>query len=425
MKPADRVRTKALAVLAERLPGHQPVEAVAKRNRTSKTFDLGAGVRHLSQAVGPQHYLDGSQWEEIDLAFQDRAAGLVSDKAACVVTVFKDRIGWRHESRAGGWWAEIELIEVDGKKPKIKKAKENETSILFPDVADGVEIEIVLLREGAEAFKNLTRPAELAWRITQSANSQARINTNPKGKDAAGDALEMVASFTDGIYRERWTGRVSKIVDLASRRKAWTDKAALPVRVDASITEDVVAGADDGHERNGFGWYNVGGVNNFGTISITSLSIFNAGIRFQTLAIPAGATITAASLSLNITSDGGATGKLYADDVDDAAAWSASNRPSGITKTTATVNINPSGTGIQAFDVLTVVQEVFGRGGWASGNDVRFGIFRDGYGAVAFEAYEAVGTNEPQLDITYTTGGGGGGSIPVFMNHYRQQGICG
>lgn len=27
--------------------------------------------------------------------------------------------------------------------------------------------------------------------------------------------------------------------------------------------------------------------------------------------------------------------------------------------------------------------------------------------------------------VYYTAGGGGGASIPVFMNHYRQQGICG
>lgn len=423
MKPADRVKSKALAVLAGRLPGRQPVEAIAKRKRTSKTFDLGAGVRHLSQTVGPQHYLDGSQWEEIDLAFADRAAGLVSDKAAGVVTVFKNRIGWRHESRSGGWWSEIELIEVDGKKPKVKKPKENETSVLFPDVADGVEVEIVLLREGAEAFKNLTRPTELAWRITQSANSQARINTDPKGKDAAGDALEMVASFERGIYRERWTGRVSKIVDAASRRKGWTDKASLPVRVDASITENVVAGADDGTERSGV-WNGANTYLVFGTQAITSTYIYHAGIRFQSLAIPAAATVTAATLTLNITSNSAtAVGKLYADDVDDAAAWSASNKPSGITKTTATVDIDPTGTGVQGFNILSVVQEVLGRGGWVSGNDMRFGIFRNGIFNARIESYEAAGTDEPQLDITYTGGGGGGSAIPVFAHHYRQMGI--
>lgn len=414
MKPADRLKTKALAVLAERLPGRQPAEVVGKRNRTSKTFDLGAGVRHLSQTVGPQHYLDGSQWEEIDLAFQDRAAGLVSDKAACVVTVFKDRIGWRHESRVGGWWAEIELIEVDGKKPKVKKPKENETSILFPDVADGVEIEIVLLREGAEAFKNLTRPAELAWRITQSANSQARINTDPKGKDATGDALEMVASFTNGVYRERWTGRVSKVVDSKSRRKAWFDDAVVPVRVDASITEDVSAAADDSWETIS-GGFSSGGtylkVGQYGTKN------YVAGIRFQTLPIPNGATISSATLTVKIGMDSGGIAKLYADDVDDASAWNVANRPSGITKTTASSTINPSViNNFQTFNILTVVQEVLGRSGWVSNNDVRFGLFNNGSAYFTLKSFEDIFANtEPQLDITYTTGGGGGTASNLLL----------
>lgn len=30
-----------------------------------------------------------------------------------------------------------------------------------------------------------------------------------------------------------------------------------------------------------------------------------------------------------------------------------------------------------------------------------------------------------RITVYYTPAGGGGGSIPVFMNHYRQQGICG
>lgn len=422
MKLADQVRTKAMSVLAERLPGRQPVEAVAKRNRTSKTFDLGAGVRHLSQTVGPQHYLDGSQWEEIDLAFANRASGLVSDKAACVVTVFKDRIGWRHESRAGGWWAEIELIEVDGKRPKVKKAKESETSILFPEVADGVEIEIVLLREGAEAFKNLTRPAELAWRITQSENSRAKINTNPKGKDADGNPLEMIASFTNGIYRERWTGRVSRVVDPVTRKKAWSSDPAIPVRVDASITEDVVSGADDTWEIISGGSFPATSYLRAGKYGTRT---YVAGIRFQSLSIPSGATISSATLTLRINANPGGVAKLYGDDVDDAAAWSASNRPSGITKTTASVTIDPSVTyNFQTFNVLSVVQEVLGRGGWASNNDVRFGLFNNGTNYFSFAAFEEISANtEPQLDITYTTGGGS--AIPVFMNHYRQQGICG
>lgn len=425
MKPAEAAISKRNNVIGARR--HGAVEVTGKRTHNSKTFQLPDGSYHVTQTGGVMHFDRGNGLEEIDLSWKRTKGGWRSEDAAPIITAFTDRVGWRHESRTG-WWAEIELLTVDGNAPTVKPPKPDDDKLHYRNVATGVDIMVQLLRDGAEAFKILMRPAELVWRITTSPDFTGSINTEPEGKDAEGNSLEVQSSWDGELLTERWTGRVSRISNENTRRKAWYDNPALPVTVDASINEHIATGADDGHERNG-GWNGGGNDVVVGTIAITSTYRYDAGLRFQTINVPAGATISAATLTIYVNGWTGSspfTAKLYADDVDDATAWSASNKPSGITKTSASASIPViASVGAQSFDILAVVQEVLGRGGWASGNDIRFGIFRQGsFDIFRFDAIEATGTNEAQLDITYTVGGGGGISIPVVIHHLRQQGIA-
>lgn len=401
MKPASALLSARDSVLgAKRL---QAVELLDKRRASSKTFQLPNGERHLSQRAGLVHFDTGSGWEEIDLQWTATKDGWLSDKAASVILAFKDRVGWRHTSRVQGW-AEIELVAVDGNAPVVKEAIPEDEVLVYSGVAPGVDIRVELQRDGAEAFKVLHQATELVWRVTTSKDFEGAINTSPTGKDATGDSLEIEATFDGDFLTERWTGRVSRVADARTRGKRWFTDPALPVVVDASINEHIAANGDDGEQRN-VAWMSTPNSIRVGYTS-TSGGNFHAGLRFQTIAVPNGATVSAATLTLNVLfKSGSPSGKLYADDVDDAAAWSAANKPTGITKTTATVNIAPAGTGTQVFDILSVVQEILGRGGWASSNDIRFGIFRNGGGLFAFEAIEHSGSNEAQLDITYTAGG--------------------
>lgn len=415
MKPAEAAISKRNNVIGTR--HHDAVEVTGKRTYNSKTFRLPTGEMHVTQTGGVMHFDRGNGLEEIDLSWKRTKDGWRSEDAAPIITAFTDHVGWRHESRTG-WWAEIELLTVDGNAPVVKPPTPDDDKLHYRNVATGVDIMVQLLCDGAEAFKTLMRPAELVWRITTSPDFTGSINTTPKGVDADGNNLEVKSSWDGELLTERWTGRVSRISNENTRRKAWYDDPVLPVTVDASINEHITTGADDGFEYNAT-WINSWSELRVGTYAVTSTNRYNAGLRFQTINVPAGATVSAATLTLYFSGyvSGSATAKLYADDVDDAAAWSASNKPSGITKTTASATITPPSVGSHSFNILAVVQEVLGRGGWASGNDIRFGLFRQGsFQRLAFEAIERPGTNEAQLDITYTTGGGGGFNVAWARN---------
>ncbi len=143
-----------------------------------------------------------------------------------------------------------------------------------------------------------------------------------------------------------------------------------------------------------------------------------ADFRFTGLELPNGATIDSASITTitGVHIDTEPTlpiWRFWGDDVDDAAAWSSGNAPRHITKTTASAVADTTlGTTVQ--DVTAIVQEIVERGGWASGNAMRFQLDSGGLAAVpssgvykhslAINAYEKspAGTLQAVLDVTYT-----------------------
>ena len=137
-----------------------------------------------------------------------------------------------------------------------------------------------------------------------------------------------------------------------------------------------------------------------------------SGFRFPGVAVPAGATINSATLTLKRndaspalgSSSGGSTfGAMRGLASDDAPSLDSSVLLSG-TKTTASVTITNGAT--IALNVASIVQEVVGRSGWASGNALAF--LSDPTGANGFiELIDraASSTNCAQLSITYTAGG--------------------
>lgn len=142
---------------------------------------------------------------------------------------------------------------------------------------------------------------------------------------------------------------------------------------DIAETEYVQASSDDCY------------VTDESSIDLTSLimrfgGIYDMGMRFQTIVVNQGSTISSAYLYLGLTGKVGTpAGALYGEDVDDAATFSTVGNFTGRTKTTANVDIN-SYTVIQnygmylliRYDVTTIIQEIVNRGGWASLNDLAF-----------------------------------------------------
>lgn len=170
----------------------------------------------------------------------------------------------------------------------------------------------------------------------------------------------------------------------------------------ATLQVKVTDTADDGYESP-FGIEDNDGV--FGGAADGDWGV--GFCRFLNVTVPQGATVSSATLTLNITSLVGTPNTtLYGVDADNAAAFAdPGNLPSAATKTTASADPDPAGTGSKVITITTIVQEIVDRAGWASGNAMAF-VVEDNAGSgenywIA-EGYEDAGTAEATLDITYT-----------------------
>lgn len=149
------------------------------------------------------------------------------------------------------------------------------------------------------------------------------------------------------------------------------------------------------------------------------------GMRFVNVTIPQGSTITAAYFWGKCYSgsydDPDLT--IYADAADDSAQFTTTAHDiSGRTPTTATVAwtaTNIGTTGSNSPELKTIIQEIIDRVDWASGNALSIiAVANSDASNFRLFAYDD-GTDIPYIDITYTAPAGGG-TVRVFMNHYRQ-----
>lgn len=409
IKPAEEYIPAQLKTVAH--------EILEKRMTHSKTYKVGANRYKLFHSMMPMHYPDeNDELQEVDLTIEEKNGKFIVDKTFYKLEIFKDKVGYRYESRKGGV---VEVSLVGGNKPIV----ENKGDQLFwHGVGDGLDIKIILTPYRVEIFKLLQHdkaPRKLTWSIKEDEKGHASFRRKTLGADNKANAMEINTRVIgekvnqgkrEYLYEEEWTGRVGKTVDKKTRRKEWSDKPIYPVIIDASTTEDIVNNADDGNE------YVVGNIfyaspyaNNI-LIGFAAYE-FHGGFRFRTLGVPQGATINSATFKPNVTSiNGTPQTKIYADDVDDAALWSASSRPSQITKTTASVAWSPVATGLASVGITSVVQEIISRASWASSNDIRFAVLNQATGTgnwLYVDDYNGGAVNAASIVVDYTAGGGG------------------
>ncbi len=181
----------------------------------------------------------------------------------------------------------------------------------------------------------------------------------------------------------------------------------------ATVSIPITADADDGFDT-GSAWKihinNYGGSDGF-TIQ-DAAAVQQGGVRFLSVGIPNGATINSATITLTARSSLTSFTSLtaYGDDVDSAAAWGASSRPtSGFTDTTSgTAQTTMPASGTFTLECAVPVQEIVDRAGWSSGNNMRFRLFPiAGYAGGTIFDLDGSHSSEAVLDIDYTVGGGG------------------
>lgn len=419
MRPADELLRRRDVVLGGRgkdvkagvAKGGRPVELIEARTSHSKTFEVAPGVRHLSQSVSPVHYdTGGGTLEEIDTTFLpgDRpGVAFVVESAPYRAEILQGTIGWRHTSRQGGW-LQMELAAVDGQPvASVPTPRAEGDQVVWDQVVPGVDIKITAFPASSEAFKQFDGPHELEWKVTQSKEQfWGRLQERLAGWDRTGDRLEIITSRQGAVFKERWTGRVSKIVDPRTRRKEWVDHPADggPVIVDAAITEKIATGPDDVWEAVGGDLF-TDGVTWRAGVTLYGIGQWYGGLRFTSVAIPPGVQVQTASLTLNVTSvTNSAALRIWGVATDDAAPWSVSSKPSDRTRTGTSASFVPGVLGSKVVDVTNLVTEILGRPGWASGNDLAL-VVEGSTGYIEVEAYEAAGDQQAQLDVTFVDPG--------------------
>lgn len=141
------------------------------------------------------------------------------------------------------------------------------------------------------------------------------------------------------------------------------------------------------------------------------------GLRFQSIAVPQGATITEAYIDIatgddsavsNDNEDGRGEVRVWGHDTDDAATFSSSNRIRNRSRTNANVTWSDSDHWHsyqevkRSPDLTTIVQEIVSRSGWSSGNDMAI-ILEERKGRRPALSYDGNSALAPALHIAYST----------------------
>lgn len=377
-------------------------ELVKKRNLRSKTFDLGGRKRLLRLGIKkPLHYVnEQSQIEDIDLTPTLARGQHFISKAPYKARIGRDFPGYRYTGARGTISAE--LIAINGNSITKREPEYADKRFYWRGLSFGVDCTIIPRNAGLNALVTLheaNAPRKFTWEIL----GDTAIMRPVVGRDALGRTLELEQEWSSDRLTITWTGKV--IDGKYARRGEPLQEPRYPVWIDPTINEAIVAGSDDAWSGTPNIYINStylsAGI--FGTLAIPT------GLRFQTIAIPQGSTVTSAVLTLDILSITGSPSlRIYGNDIDDANAWSSGNRIKNITKTTAFASFSPGGTGTITVGVTSAFQEIINRTGFTSNNDVAFGIFpqaASGVDIAKIAAYEHTTRQEAQLDIVYTEAG--------------------
>lgn len=387
------------------------IELTEKRTVRSKTYDLqnGGQRRLLVNIAEPMHYLSAitGKLEDIDCtpSLDASTTSFVVNKAPYTLRVSQSAPSYRYTSQAGE--VSVTLVSIGGSAVSGAPTQSG-TTYVWTGIAKKTDYVITPLPFGVKTeliLANATSPQSWAWSIIGSTGLIRPI----AGRDASGQICEINTVVNGDTYTATWSGRVTTLAKLrADPGTAWSTSVVYPVTIDPSINETISTGADDCFSIPSIAFNNTA---TYIEAGVGALGNENGGVRFQTIALPAGATISTATLTLNLTTvTSTPLTRFYGDDVDSAAAFATTSLPANITKTTAFTNFNPTTTGSKAIDVTSIIAEIAARPGWASGNNMRLVAFNNGAtGSKAWkaEALEAAGTAQATLDITYTTGGGG------------------
>lgn len=453
------------------------IELIDKRQLRSKSFDLEVpGETKRKQVIQCANIIhvpdDVAKWEANDKSFNwlDCDCNIATDKtnfeivnAWYTITISKTAISYTYTSKRGRS-VTVSLMEIGGKligdlvlniAPVVTGNK-----IEWVDVRPGLDFFLILRPARIDLFKrvkSVTAPHSWAWEVTEEKGDKAFIVTdvttardNENDSDSARDLLiqrqhKRVAEVSMNITTllntvsilnrkiEETVTTVTTIVDPGTHIKSQSAPGDIvyPVLVDQDITETITANADDGHEKDDSEWVVSGYGGSFDQTGEVATYLYHSGFHFQTVGVGQNDTIDANTLlRFTVRFEGGnSITKWYGDYQDDAPAFGSSDRPSQMTKTTASTQFdNPSDNSVTV-NVVAIIQEIVDRTGWSSGQDLRlacFGTLNTGdynYWSIYDYNQNPTGT-DMQLEIYYTAAAPDGEAVnivPLLVAQFRQR----
>lgn len=398
-------------------------ELIELRTARGKTFDLGGNQRRLILGSGLAHYRDGNEWKDIDTTLVKERDEWKCETLPYRFRLHPDGIGFDFEDRDGGSVTNG-LVAIGGQPlPKIVHPKVAGDTITFEEVATDLDIVFKVLPGQVKTLrilKSANAPRSFTWKVTHDERGARFVSDRLIGYDNFGATkrqerreLHLLLEKNGQTYTETWTGE-TKVRNFKTRQKSFSNAVTYPVEIDPTINREVNGDAYDGYEKNnGTGdWYDSYDFDALGYYS-GLMAAYHSGWRFSGDSMPSGATVTVATLSLNITGKrhgAYAGGKIYGvDTVDFNPGWLTEVRmPTTVAKTSAFTTLSrPTTTGVVQYDVTGIIQELAAISGPASVSDIGlFALTTETTDRVTyFEDWHAAGTDHPKLDITYTTGG--------------------
>lgn len=450
-------------------------EITSLRTANTKTFDLGNGQRSLRARAGAVHYKDGADWRTIDNSLNASAhPDYVYENGANDFKVyFKDNLKSKGAVRFESGTAFVDitilgvaLVETQQDKQTVFKIPNDSFAptiegrkISFSGVYPGVDFGFILTPRGIKEFVEISDISDVPDPTTLGYDPDytyfALITEMEHDADSVEDEIGVITEGRDigsfgfkkggknRFYSPELIGFDSSDRPTAHKMKKrvkvsgskiimyhgveYSDlvgASVFPYIIDASVSVDVSAGADDGYETAQDTWSSTANPMPHGWKQIGKQNYdHDLGLRFQSIGVGQGDTIDAATITLVYYSEltsANLTSPTYAIDEDSCAAFGASARPSQRTLTTATIIWTLEENRIRgdlevSEEIKTLVQEVVDRPGWSSGNDMGFCVFNDATGGnhyIAYASYESSSYDPPQLDITYTPGVGGA-ALPI------------
>ncbi|MCW2921178.1 MAG: hypothetical protein JWL76_1052, partial [Thermoleophilia bacterium] len=396
-------------------------EHEVKRDEHTVTFTNSDGSTTVDSHLHPTSWraADGS-WQPFDQRVRRAGSAIVTGELPFAARIEGDGYSWAPDSNDPGRGVRLDLDWID-----------EAAGWTVTDGADGVVVqrdgptttELDVINSGVKATMRLAdSSAPTSWRMAVTPTGGLAVRRDDlvimDGPEPVGQIVPPFAIDANGVRRDltwRWVdGDLEMTLD--------ADGLAFPIDVDPTVTYLATATNDVAFEGL-FTYPNISCATS-ATAGTTMRVGWNGAaarsyafwLRFPGVLIPRGAIIASATASIwevGTPFQGGSDGLigfpagLYAEQVDNAAAWASCanlatrtysyNNPGGV-----------SGGGTNVFkdwDVSGSATLVTDRLGWASGNAMSFIGFANDLGTGTYWStygMSELGANDPKLVVNYT-----------------------